>query len=215
MKIIELYGIPGSGKSTITEKIINRLKKNGNKIFCLEDYLNVNSKLLTLKGFFSIDGQRFILGMLSEGIGKGFFKDKMRVKRAVFCLSLIGFYKKRHDADYIVLDEGVIQGFVSALFNWKSTFGLKWLAKVMKSCGVCCGFIATTPKTANRRLVKRNTPGHGRCDRIEDDEARLEILRIQYRRFFRIYRYADKLGVYSFKVESGEQKEIENIIDKI
>lgn len=171
MILIECFGIPGSGKSTISNGLITSLSEKGFQVATYEHYKqDSNGKKLVLRGAFTHAGFSFLRNVIKSAKGTGFFTDSMRVKRTLFCLSFIGYYKTVKDYDFLVMDEGIVQGLVSALFDWDTEYDLSWLAEVLAKCRIRPVFVMTDAITSNARLVQRNTPEHGRCDGISDEK---------------------------------------------
>lgn len=189
MRIIEFYGLPGSGKSTAAKKIISEFRENGNTVIEENDYLEINNKKkLMLSSLGTSCGWRYMFRSLILLIrSKLLFKSDI-AKRVFFCMSFIGFYKSyRKKEGIIVLDEGIIQSFISAFYSDPiSDYNLKYLADTMRYFPVELVCVSVPVDLANDRIEQRNTKDHGRCDAINDREERKQVLACQKKNFDKV-----------------------------
>lgn len=116
MKIVEFNGLPGVGKSTLSDRFIKQLLKKNILIADLKDVVFKNQKnsfenyLYIIKKICSLKSIKFNIAVLR------FTKDyKLSKQNVVYALRLIKLYNKLIDIidedefDYIVLDEGILQ----------------------------------------------------------------------------------------------------------
>ena len=118
VKVIELFGFPGSGKSTISNKLVENLKANNIIVVApkrtIDKELNSFNRyfikiIFSLKALliFNIQLRFLIYKIIKMNNGITLFKQLINV------LYTLSFYNQK---DLIVLDEGIIQALVSASY---------------------------------------------------------------------------------------------------
>ncbi|MCR5206174.1 MAG: AAA family ATPase [Lachnospiraceae bacterium] len=188
MKVIEFFGVPGSGKTTYSQRLIRQLKEKGNKVLIYGDYKQYNYKKLILKALTHRAGRSFCLHMLLLVFKNRLLTKADVLKRGIYCLSFIGFYLSNKGKGYIVMDEGVVQGAVSALYTYnKRPVDFRGLVKALSKLSGRYVFIDISPQEASSRISLRNTPGHGRLDDIGDVDERIGIITHQSENFRDFY----------------------------
>lgn len=169
-------------------------------LYAYSDYLafmNKGHKAAIIKGFFTKNGMLFAVHSL-------FFMQKHHLlfqddiaKRMLYCLSFIAFYRtiKTNDA-IIIMDEGIIQGVISALFtNTCNEMNFLWLAKTVQQEKIIPVFLQTPKKVANERILSRNMKNHSRCDSIENNKERCYVLEQEEKNFILFYENLTNVGV--------------------
>ncbi len=182
-RVLEFYGIPGSGKSTISHMVANQLRERG---------LNVSEPTYHTDNECSVPMRKLVkaLGLIrymllhpikyctliriinENGIGG---------IRAISHSSniTVKLWEYEHSkADYVLFDEGLVQsavslssGVVSASENENRLFRLIKLPEVIRI------HIVVSSETALNRLINR--PRHdSSIEKIDGDEKKLEALNV-------------------------------------
>lgn len=187
-KIIDLYGLPGCGKTTLMTylkdksdssidfgylpDITGRLKKN---------YVAAFFRAFSLRQFFLLT--RFfvslpILPIKNWNIYAGFYELSWVYNFARYC----------SDRDYILVDHGIVQSIGSLTYGHVETLPKKSEKYLVKLLGLFAieeyCFCKITPEMALERIRKRNRQsGRGRLDLIKDDEKLVKELTKQDKLF--------------------------------
>lgn len=190
MSVIEFFGLPGSGKTTVSKKLIGSMEKKGYKVIRFADYEDYpNPKALIIRAMFTKAGISFLFHSLAMIVKNRLLFKADITKRVIYCLSFIGFYTINKDCDYIVMDEGIVQGVICAFYDYNRKSNIfSGLAKALKRLKIRFVYVDVEPETASKRIVIRNTPGHGRCDDINDEQERMGILEHQFNNFREFYK---------------------------
>ena len=123
-KIIEFYGLPGVGKSTICDLLEEKLNLTGYKVIniqkqkkCITIQDKINKAILTLKSFAFIDNIKLykILNNYKRVYGKNELSDYW-IRRIIVTNYLLKKEIKRSTYDYILLDEGIVQ-FITSIVH--------------------------------------------------------------------------------------------------
>lgn len=205
--IIELYGLPGSGKSTLKNELVKEMSEENLNIYEYSDYLNFMNKgrkIAIIKGFFTKNGMLFAIQSLCFLLKhKLLFKNDI-AKRMFYCLSFMAFYKATKGIDaIIIMDEGIIQGVISALFtNTCNEMDFLWLAKTMQREKIIPIFLQTSKDVANERIISRNTKNHGRCDAIEDNRERCYVLEQEEKNFNLFYKKLTDVRILHYTMDT-------------
>lgn len=181
--IIEFYGLPGSGKSTIASRLISMLKTD-----CLtaDDYLAVPKgiktaiKGLTCRGAFFFVLRSLIVSAKKRALNKDYIMCIYRILPVIYYYSEICRNKK-----YVIMDQAIIQQYVSAYFDYCN---LKMqdiipLINIVKQYSIIPVYIKVDVDTSSRRIDIRGDNRHGRCDSITDINERKAVLTVQSNNF--------------------------------
>lgn len=183
-KIIELFGLPGCGKSTTVQTLMS----NRND-FRISTFKNVagQSKKHPLKLITSISLKSLFWG-LKVRFSVPF--DKKRRERSLFKWLLFeivfNYIKKYTEYDFVLVDPGVIQGFVS----WERGDDLHMRYGYRNACSNYLRYTAVTDfiycnlpvEEALMRMHHRNR-NNGRIDLINNEKIQLNELRKEKDRF--------------------------------
>lgn len=205
--IIELYGLPGSGKSTLKNELVKEMSEENLNIYEYSDYLNFMNKgrkIAIIKGFFTKNGMLFAIQSFCFLLKHNLLFKNDIAKRIFYCLSFMAFYKatKGNDA-IIIMDEGIIQGVISALFtNTCNGMDFLWLAKTMQREKIIPIFLQTSKDVANERIISRNTKNHGRCDAIEDNRERCYVLEQEEKNFNLFYKKLTDVRILHYTMDT-------------
>ncbi len=206
--IIELYGLPGSGKSTLKNELVKEMSEENLNIYEYSDYLNFMNrgrKIAVLKGFFTKNGMLFAIQSFCFLLKHNLLFKNDIAKRMFYCLSFIAFYKALKGKNaIIVMDEGIIQGVISALFtSTRNTMDFLWLAKTMQREKIIPIFLQTSKDVANDRIISRNTKNHGRCDAIEDNRERCYVLEQEEKNFNLFYKKLADVDIHYYTMDTA------------
>ena len=122
MKIIEFYGLPGSGKSTVCEEIIRILRDSNEKVGDINEYSKICKGVSwVLKGVVSKNGFSFFVLAI-----KVLWKRKLLfcsdvIVRFLRVIQFLAFYnecERKEKYTYLILDQAFIQGFISTFFDY-------------------------------------------------------------------------------------------------
>lgn len=185
-KIIDLFGLPGCGKSTLVNMLMNNGKDNKN-IAMLTDVIEdikkeslwTKLKCISVKNLWESIRFRFAVPFDEKRKDRSF---KNWVKHGV----LYHYIRKKSDYDVVLVDEGNIQNFV----KFERGDDLHNNTKFVEACK---RYLKTSPvssyiyciidvNTANERIRKRNR-GFGRIDVIVDEASRKKELEREKERF--------------------------------
>ena len=125
MKVVEFYGLPGVGKTTTANLLINLYLEKGYRVPSIKQLQNFKSfkrlhlltlpKILLFSLFCLIKFKTLIdLMMLSKNQG---FSFKKRVHRSVILLKTLFTVQRFKKYDLLILDEGIKQNLWSLFLN--------------------------------------------------------------------------------------------------
>lgn len=189
MQIIEFYGLPGSGKSTVCERVIKELRSGGNQVGDIDEYLKY------------CKGIKWVMRGLVSRNGFTFFSTALRTlrrKKMLFCrdvivriLRVLQFYAyydmcvKQKKYTYMLMDQAIIQGYISTFYDYTDmTAGdYRCVVKGISSYNFMSFYMDISPETASERIDMRGEEDHGRCDKIKDITSRIRILEVQAKNF--------------------------------
>ncbi len=209
MIILDFYGLPGCGKSSISHELAKRLRKKGFKV--VEPSWTLDTKYptwrrITKKLLLSIlYSLQHPLVSIDAVKGSGCIRSGVNVaiKQWVNISYTMYYLTRKPCADYMIMDEGIAQSVVSLFTedgNKKVSEVYFNLRKSIKSSLVVF-YIKTTKTLALERMKKRGTK-LSRVDRLESN-AKMRMLH-------RIEEICNELSNESFIVTNNSS--IENVI---
>lgn len=169
MMIIELFGLPGSGKSTVTNVIIDELSIHHYSVKTLDDFRKEREngiiRLALKNASLTFQIIRFII---QEHISFG--KDKIRYMKSI--LMTAQYYKAHSNTDYLVMEQGWIQDLISLCYSHRIK-KTKYLAGICENIGTLCIPIVTEidPEKSFARMKSRSK-GPGRLDKEDPDDQK-------------------------------------------
>jgi len=175
--IIEFFGIPGSGKTTIQRKLSDRLRNQGNLVATREDLFNwAHSRSKLYKTILIIKEPIWVISIVISLIRLKGVRESISRDRIIRILSLIKFpiylkkfYETNH-VDIILLDQGMIQAFWSILYglNSQKENGIENIVSLINGkMKVQYLHFQISIDEAVHRIVNR-TSGNSRFDGIKD-----------------------------------------------
>lgn len=172
-KIIEFYGLPGCGKTTICNKLREIYETKGYRVAVLPDAANHFSWLSLLKILSFKDCVllfRFVSLLYKYHVCRNLVLSPIRRLLIYRCA------KMKKEYDFIFIDHGAVQSIVRALYdtpcpidiiNSSVIKDLLMINPVDKY--VCCQL---TPKVAFSRMRSRNRTNSGTFDQFPDDQLK-------------------------------------------
>lgn len=203
-KVIEFYGLPGCGKTTLRLALI---KEDRFRICYINDVtkdFRSNSILKKIqyapwKAWFLLLRCILVLPLLP-------FKEWW-IYRGLFIITLAYKHRKKiKEYDFLVMDHGLMQSFIGVLYSHSDRMPEKALCRIHKLVSYLdiesLVFCDVPVNCSMSRIRSRGRSDSGRLDAIEDDSELFKALSIE-KEFF------NKLNTY-FKKYSPEKN---NIID--
>lgn len=176
-QIIEFYGLPGCGKTTLCNILKESYIKKGYKVGVLTDATKQCSFLRIIL-IFRI---RYLTKFFS--IFWNYEKNHIPFNYALSPYKRLMIYqcvRYFSDYDYVFIEHGVVQSLVSALYGFKSPIAIlnnpiykKYLSIIPVDKYVYCKI---TPEKAFERIRIRNRKSSGRFDQMEDDSLKELLL---------------------------------------
>lgn len=215
-KVIELFGFPCSGKSTISNKLVIYLHDNNidviepkrkidKELFCLNRY--IIKILYSIKSLFIFNKNVFPLLLQITEINTGI----TLIKQIINVLYTLSFYNQR---SLIVLDEGIIQSIVSSAYKSSLSETIKLLNCIPDFVKNNTIFIYVNIDTeiCMQRLLKRQD-GKSRLDKISDPTELKKNLNYLDKNFKEIKKYIEFYNIdNSFEIAENDIKSIVTII---
>ena len=175
-KIIEFFGSPACGKTTLCEYLCNHQLREA-KVAVVNQVIS-EAMTSKLRLFQSFTFSSFWAGVRVQSAVKRHIKRRdlpsmYMVRHAMY----YNYIKKFSDYDIVLVDHGDIQSFVSMM-------GGKDIQEDIRFVKACSNYLDTsptslycfcdvTPNVALERMHKRAT-FHGRIDKIEEKEKQIE-----------------------------------------
>lgn len=182
---LEFYGLPGSGKSTISHAVAGELRKRGNivieptyeLIHRRPRYMRMCIKLLQMVEYALLHPKKYIT-LIKLVRRNGYFRIIDVFAHISNIIQKIWVYNKS-DADYIIFDQGITQSaislsqenHISSLYNEKQLYGLCRSRDVKKI------YIVVSIQEAIRRMSYRDKHG-SRIEKITDIEKKKTIMKL-------------------------------------
>ena len=168
-KIIEFYGLPGSGKTTTCHELINKLRHDGYSAAMLADTLSLFSikNVLTI---FSVQ-KLWLFMKIVFSICHIRFSDYEYIFDIYKRMLMYDCIKKKSELDYVIIDHGMLQCFVSAFYGRQysirdhSNLIADYLDKAPINGLVFCNL---STEDAYNRIRLRNRKDSGRFDQLDD-----------------------------------------------
>lgn len=178
-RIIELYGLPGCGKTTIRENLVHSSSETTSYARMTElsqkyNRLSLYKKLVYIpyKTWF-----RIILFLISMPIHK---HKEWILYRKFFILAVIyKFSRHTKGYNYIIIDHGFIQSLVSLMNGntiYLSNKQRNRFLKIIKSFPLCTFVYCSIPVELSMERIHKRNRGYGRLDVIKDDKKLIQKL---------------------------------------
>lgn len=207
--LVEFVGLPGAGKTTLAQEVIEELAGNGRRCFghsTLQDPESVHkksggvsSKLRTLARFVAsclthrrVAANAFLYAMQVNPL------DPVTLRRLFIFLVRLRYVRKIMDGDHdlLILDQGPIQNLWSIATTGSEPRDEKYLGRalqgVLDELAPFVVLVSVDPELAGERIAQRSTM-RSRFDRMSPAEARA-LLSEHERGFARFVHLADGFG---------------------
>lgn len=180
-KIIEFYGLPGCGKTTLCEAIVHELAAQGKKACFLNDITQFCT-------FFNVIRQVNFRELIHN--------IKFYIKNRNEDSSLIRYFSayrrllkykcaiKYSNYDYVLVEHGIVQSMVSAIYKYDAEYycdidcSLRYILYANDNISYIYCFVDCD--TAVRRIICRNRQNSGRLDKIKDKQVLTREIQKQY-----------------------------------
>lgn len=208
--VIEFYGLPGSGKTTVVKQLCGALLGVYPQILTADDYLREYcSKMSTIKSFFHFSGLYVLASGIKTAFNHHLLFNKEFMISIVRILPVLDFYRK-HKSDFIIMDQAIIQQYVSAFYNFceMNEVDCYFLSPLMKKYNIKTVHVVVPKEIASVRISLRADKKHGRLDSINNMSERMNNLVIQERNFNVCKSFLEKTGS-NFEVDNGGDRFIQ------
>lgn len=187
-KIIEFFGLPGCGKTTLENYLITEGTANSWS-FCrmssLTNEYRQTSLLFKIKTF--PYKSFFLLLLMSCKLPPILSLKNIRIYSSLFRIVLAYHYANNvRKKNQVIVDHGIIQSIVSILYSYPQFYkkNKKIISMFIRSiCVDSYVFCSIEPLTSLRRIRQRNRTKEGRLDAIKDDSVLLQYLTNQKKQF--------------------------------
>ena len=164
---VEFYGIPASGKSTISHYMANRLRDEGLDV-CEPTYAVTNIRFKFLRGFIKLmeliryknknpQNYKRLMNIIYDN-GHGGIEG---VSHASNIAHKLNMYKLAKKGNYIIFDEGIVQSAVSLSLDNRGNYNNRAERNEHDLNSLCSGnrniriYVKTSPDIAKERMIKR------------------------------------------------------------
>lgn len=210
--IIEFYGLPGSGKSTISHMLAIQLRKQGEKVHEPSYYLDNEKSAIVRKILKIICALAFIFiapkifCRILQIIKKYFVFKFYNIVNNYINLSYKIMMYKISNADYLIFDEGVFQAVISIDVK-KNKDRYKMIDELLLLIhnNITPIYVDVSIETSIKRMMNR-LRHDSRVEKISDDQERIDYL---------IYKkqILDKIENNRIMVES--MCDVDTVVDQI
>lgn len=180
---IEFYGLPGSGKSTLSHIVAERLRSEGYAVE--EPSYDIDHQHPLPKKFkkFAIGGYWLVFRhrqyrRISEIVKQNGYKGLTAFTMTVNVIQKMRIYNSRKHAEIVIIDQGLIQACVSLSTNGdistKENYE-KLLCLMPNAAAASRIYIDVDDETAIDRMSKRAT-NDSRVEKLKDHNSKMEML---------------------------------------
>lgn len=157
---VELIGLPGSGKTSITREVISTLKSQGLTSKTRHSVFHEQKESMFKR---SVIGILFLLHQPLFTLQVFCFCLRSGISHEFFAILPIFISKKRSmrsSPDFVIYDQGVLNTLLSLggkMIDWKK---LSWLYRELLNVPINVILIQIDPHTAQQRAQHRSSRGH-------------------------------------------------------
>ena len=181
---VEFYGLPGSGKSTLSHKVAERLRREGCTVE--EPSFDIDHEGVVMKR-----GKKMVVGVywflshpakyrrVSEIVRSNGYKGATAFRQTVNVIQKMRIYNKPHREKIVLWDQGLLQACISL-----STTGIikasenyeKLLPLMPPAASAARIYIDADDETVLDRISKRAS-NNSRLEKQKDSDSRHEMLK--------------------------------------
>lgn len=184
--IVDFFGLPGSGKSTMAHILANKLNENGyeiqEKIYCINNEYN-SWKRMSIKILntitFTIRNFSFMCELFSM-FGKGAFRNyRELIKQWINVCFVLTSINQTTQKDFVIADQGIVQAAISLSVNSESADIEAVIRKLCEKVNSPVKFIYISVEIEKdlERLHQR-VNGKSRVDLEKDEELKRTQLKV-------------------------------------
>lgn len=208
-KIIEFFGMPSCGKTTLCNTLQNENEQQGKMVAITENLANEYANSSLWKKTRSIPVYiLFSLLRLFAAVPFTGFSYLRRYKVLLRKEILYNFAKRYSKYDYVYIDHGLAQGLIQLVYEYPDSLNEKTLLlakKVFqKSKADSIVYCKVSPETTLKRIRKRNNPRKSRLDCINDDNVLIQKLSLQELLFDKLAKMLNGFNKERFYIINNE-----------
>lgn len=208
-KIIEFFGMPSCGKTTLCNTLQNKNEQQGKMVAITENLANEYANSSLWKKTRSIPVYiLFSLLRLFAAVPFTGFSYLRRYKVLLRKEILYNFAKRYSKYDYVYIDHGLAQGLIQLVYEYPDSLNEKTLLlakKVFqKSKADSIVYCKVSPETTLKRIRKRNSPRKSRLDCINDDNVLIQKLSLQELLFDKLAKMLNGFNKERFYIINNE-----------
>lgn len=180
---IEFYGLPGSGKSTLSHIVAERLRSEGLSVD--EPSYNIDHQHPLPKKLkkFAVGGYWFVIRhrqyrLISEIVKQNGYKGLTAFTMTVNVIQKMRIYNSLKETEIVIMDQGLIQACVSLSTNGKIRAKENYerlLTMMPNAANASKIYIDVNDETALDRMSQRAT-NDSRVEKLKDVDAKKEML---------------------------------------
>lgn len=187
MIILDFYGMPGSGKSTISHLLAERLRKDGYTVvepsWTLDNKRFVTTRILK-KLFLTLEyafKHPCIMNSIIRYVNDSSNSFKQKIKLCINFAYTMNYETRHEDVDIMIMDEGIAQAVVSLVTESTSSTCNQYLIYLLSKVNekIKLVYCKVPLMTAMERLKERGTK-KSRVDMLVDREKIEMLEHIEY-----------------------------------
>lgn len=180
---IEFYGLPGSGKSTLSHIVAERLRGDGYAVEEPSYDIDHQHPLPKKAKKFAVGGYWFVFRhrqyrLISEIVKLNGYKSLTAFTMTVNVIQKMRIYNSRKETEIVIMDQGLIQACVSLSTNGKIRAKENYerlLTMMPNAANALKIYIDVNDETALDRMSQRAT-NDSRVEKLQDMDAKKEML---------------------------------------
>ncbi len=180
---IEFYGLPGSGKSTLSHNLAGELRNRGFYVKEASYEIDKHGPFLRRIYKFLVCSYWLFFHHSCYAGAKDLVRENGYVGKEAFLhvinvIQIIGIYNRNTESDFILLDQGLIQAAISLSVNGKIAAYENFVRLVHLTEDVEPSksiFVDVDVETSLQRMHKRST-NYSRVEKLRDDKKKLEMM---------------------------------------
>lgn len=199
-RVVEFFGLPGCGKTTLTDYLIDNPNSAGTPIFGRINQLSEKYRRLSFINKIGVIPFKawFYSSLFILSVPKIPVKE-WKLYRSFFYITMM--YKvseKTSIPSFILVDHGLFQAAQSVIYSHSESLSNRsWrlLMKIASSINIDYAVYCVVSKEESLQRIRiRNRKGNGRLDMIEDDALLLSHLEQQTHLFDKVHNLMKRLS---------------------